>query len=91
MDLYRAPTAQKWQRLRTAAGFKSDRAFERAGGFSAGTLWTWVTPGPQQRDPNVKSLRIVKELLGVSLDELDGIFTSWRRELAELAKREARR
>lgn len=75
------PASQRWVEIRSAAGFTSDRALERTAGMTAGTIWTWTTPGKGGRDPNVRSLRVLKQLLGVSLDELDAILTGWREEL----------
>lgn len=80
------PARRRWIELRTRAGYRSDRAVEIAAGLGVGTLWTWVTPGKGHRDPNIRSLRLLKKLLNCSLDELDEIFTAWHEEL----EREAR-
>lgn len=79
----RKRAALRWAKMRNAAGFNSDRALERAAGISAGTIWTWITPGKAGRDPNVRTLRILKQLMQVSLDELDQTLVAWREELSE--------
>lgn len=80
------PASQRWVEMRNAAGITSDRALERAANLSAGTIWTWITPSNRQRDPNIRSMRTLKKLLKVSLDQLDEILTAWRSELAEAEK-----
>lgn len=77
--------ALRWAKMRNAAGFNSDRALERAAGISAGTIWTWITPGKAGRDPNVRTLRILKHLMQVTLDDLDQTLVAWREELSEAA------
>jgi len=88
MTLQQTPAAVRWNQIMNAAGFKSIKALERAADLSAGTIWTWITPGKGAREPYIRSLRTLKRLLGVSLDELDDILVAWRQELAELAKTE---
>lgn len=76
------PASRRWVEIREAAGFSSDRALERAADMSSGTIWTWITSGRSQRDPNIRSLRILKGLLKVSLDELDALLTALREKSA---------
>lgn len=84
------PARKRWEELRTRAGYRSDRAVEIAAGLGVGTLWTWVTPGKGHRDPNIRSLRLLKKVLNCSLDELDEIFTAWYKELEREAKANVR-
>lgn len=80
------PAQQQWAEVRNAAGYTSDRALERAVNLSAGTIWTWITSSTRQRDPNIRSMRALKQVLGISLDRLDEILTAWRSEMAEAEK-----
>lgn len=85
----RPSAQQRWIQIREAAGFVSDRAVERAANLTAGTLWTWTTPGRAQRDPNIRSLRNLKRVLNITLDQLDEILVAWREELAEQERAKA--
>jgi transcriptional regulator with XRE-family HTH domain len=73
---------ERWVQMRRTAGFRSDRALERALGIAEKQIWRWVHLG---REPNLATLRQLKQLLGVSLDTLDETIVSMRSEAASQA------
>ena len=72
------PARQRWIAIRTAAGFTTDVAIERALTIAGGSIWLWIVKG---REPHLSTMRRLKELFGISLDELDEIIVGWRAEM----------
>jgi len=73
------PGSERWVQIRSAAGFWSDSALERALGVCPKQIWRWVN---RNRDPHLSTLLKMKRLLGVSLDVLAETIVSWRGEVA---------
>lgn len=71
---------ERWVLLRLKAGISSDRELERRAGFTAGTFWQWTV---RRQDPLMSNLLKVKELLGISFDELVALIQGLRAEAAE--------
>jgi len=76
---------ERWEHMRSAAGFRSDAALERAVGIAPKQIWRWTH---KDRDPSLCALRLLKRLLGVSLDALDETIVSLRAEVAAEAARQ---
>jgi adenylate cyclase len=70
---------ERWHQLLQAAGFASERELERALEVSEKLTWHWVN---RANEPNLRTMRKMKQLLGVSLDTLDETIVSMRKEAA---------
>lgn len=91
VDATSKPASQRWVEIRNAAGYRSNQALERACEFAPGTFWNWTNPGKAQRDPSLRSLRILSQRLGgISLDTLVEILMAWREELSQGSRHEGR-
>lgn len=74
------PAADRWISLRTAAGYASDRALERAANLTQGTIASWTTSNGYRRQPMVDSYRVLSRLLKIPLDRLDELILALRQE-----------
>lgn len=69
--------SERWIQLRSRAGFATNLALERALDIAPGGIWNWIA---RERDPVLTTLRRLKSLLSVSLDELDDLLLALRAE-----------
>lgn len=77
---------ERWDALRIAAGFSSDRELERTAGLTQGTISAWTTTAKFRRDGSAGSYRVLKGILKISMDLLDELILGMRDEKSQAAQ-----